>query len=75
MIDFGNPQEKLKGEYLDMYDRVRSEVSHTIKFNENSDLSLTYLGRIYMTKSGEIKVKKDFLYQTRLYNRKIARWY
>ena len=29
-LDFGDTQEKLKGEYLDMYDGVRSEVSCTI---------------------------------------------
>ena len=40
-LDFGNTPDKLKGKYLDMYDRVRSEVLHTIKFDENSNLSTT----------------------------------
>ena len=43
-LDLGNIPKKLKGEYLDMDDRVRSQVSHTIKFDENSNLSTTYLG-------------------------------
>ena len=39
---------KLK-EYLDVYEGVRSEILYTTKFNENSDLGTTYLGRIDMT--------------------------
>ena len=50
-LDFGTTPDILKGEYLDMYDGVTLEVLHTTTFNENSDLSTTYLGRIDMTKS------------------------
>ena len=35
--------DKLKGEYLDMYHGVRSEMLSTTKFDENSDLSTTYI--------------------------------
>ena len=45
-LHFGDTLDKLKGEYLDMYDEVKSEVLSTMKFDENSDLSTTYLGRI-----------------------------
>ena len=41
-----------------MYDRVRSEVLVTTKFDENSDLSTTYLGRIDMTKLDKIKAEE-----------------
>ena len=44
-LDFGDTPDKLK-EYLDMYDEVRSEILCTTKFDENSDLSTMYLGRI-----------------------------
>ena len=37
--------EALKEEYLDVYDGIKSEVSNTTRFDENSDLSTTYLGR------------------------------
>ena len=47
-LDFGDTPDKLKGEYLDMYDGVRSEVLCTTKFDENSDISTTYLGWIDM---------------------------
>ena len=41
-VDFGDTPDKLKGEYLDMYDGVKSEVLSTTKFDENSELS-TYI--------------------------------
>ena len=44
-LDFGNDPDKLGGEYLDMYG-VQSEVIGATRFDENSDLSMTYLGRI-----------------------------
>ena len=33
-----------------MHEGVKSEVLSTIKFDENSDMSTTYLGRIDMTR-------------------------
>ena len=50
-LDFSKTPEMLQGEYLNTYDGVRSEVSHKTKFDENSDLSKTYLDRIDMTRS------------------------
>ena len=34
-IDFGDTPDKLKGEYLDMHDGVKSEMLSTTKFDEN----------------------------------------
>ena len=36
-------------EYLDKYEGVKTEIVDTTRFDENSDLSTTYLGRIDMT--------------------------
>ena len=36
-LDFGNIPHELKGEYLDMYDGVRSEALHTSKFEDILD--------------------------------------
>ena len=36
-------------EYLDRYEGVKPEIVDTTRFDENSDLSTTYLGRIDMT--------------------------
>ena len=60
-IDFGDTLDKLKkGEYLDMYDGVKSEVLSITKFDENSDLSTTYLGRIDMTRLDKTKAEEKF---------------
>ena len=59
-LDFGNTLDKLKGEYLDIYDGVKSEVLCTTKFGENSDLSTMYLGRIDMTRLDKIKAEESF---------------
>ena len=52
-LDFGNTPEKLKGEYLDMDEGIQSEAISTTRFDENSDLSTTYLGRIDITRSSK----------------------
>ena len=36
------------------------EILNTIRFDENSDLSRTYLGRVNTTKTSKIKVKELF---------------
>ena len=53
-LDFGDTQEKLRGEYLEMYEEIQSEVISTTRFDENLDLSTTYLGRIDMTRASKI---------------------
>ena len=51
-LDFGPLWNTLKEEYLDIYDRIQSE---NTRFDENSDLSTTYLG------------KSDVVYQSWLF--------
>ena len=43
-----------------MYDKVQSEVLNTARFDENSDLSMTYLGRTDMTRASKIKSEEKF---------------
>ena len=38
-----------RAEYLDRYEGIKTEIIATTRFDENSDLSTTYLGRINMT--------------------------
>ena len=59
-LDFGNTPEKLKGEYLDMYKGIQTEVISTTRFDENLDLSKMYLGRVDMTRASKIKVEERF---------------
>ena len=42
-IDFGDMSEKWKGDYLDMYKGIQSEVMSRTRFDDNTDLSTTYL--------------------------------
>ena len=59
-LDFGDTPEKLKGEYLDMYEGIQSEVIGTTRFNENSDLSTTYSDRIDITRTSTVKAEEKF---------------
>ena len=43
-----------------MYEEIQSEVINTTRFNENLDLSTTYLGRVDITRVSKIKVEERF---------------
>ena len=43
-----------------MYEVVQSEVLSTTRFDENSDFSMTYLGRIDITSASKIKAEERF---------------
>ena len=43
-LDFGSMPLKWHEEYLDVNEGIQSEIVNTTRFNENSDLSMTYLG-------------------------------
>ena len=45
-MDFGESPEVMRSRYMDIYDKVYAEVVTTTGFDENVDLSTTYLGRI-----------------------------
>ena len=44
-VDFGSNPETIKSNYLDMFEGVHTDVVYTNRFDENSDLSTTYLGQ------------------------------
>ena len=74
-LDFKDTPDKLKGDYLDMYERIQSEVISTTRFDENSDLSTTYLGKIDTTTAGKIKADDTFPISEKGYMiGKIIRW-
>ena len=52
--------DRLKEEYLDRYVGVNSEIVDTTRFDENSDLSTTYLGKINMTQNEDLMVEQKF---------------
>ena len=59
-LDFGDTREKLKGKCLDIYKGIHSEILNTPRFDENSHLSTTYLGRVDTTRTSKIKIEERF---------------
>ena len=45
-VDFGKAPQSLQDEYLDMYEGIQSDIVSSNRFDENSDISTTYLGQI-----------------------------
>ena len=52
-LDFGAVPQNLQEEYLDIYERIQSDIVSSSRFDENSDISTTYLGKIG---SKEVKI-------------------
>ena len=46
--------------YLDVYDGIQSEIVNTSRFNENSDLSMTYLHRSDKARNDKLKAEESF---------------
>ena len=59
-LDFGSTPLKLCEEYLDVYDGIHLEIVNTLRFNENSDLSTTYLGRSDKARNDKLKAEELF---------------
>ena len=59
-MDFGESPEIMKSRYMDVYDDVYAEVVMTSRFDENVDLSTTYLGRINMKREEVMKAEESF---------------
>ena len=60
MLDFGPTPHLLKEEYLDVYKGIQSEIVNTTRFDENSDLSTTYLGKLDRSKNDKLKAEVSF---------------
>ena len=59
-IDFGESPEVLKAKYMDVYEDVFAKVVTTNRFDENVDLSTTYLGKIDMKREDIMKAEESF---------------
>ena len=53
-------ENKVKETYFDRYEGIQSEISQVTRFDENTDLSTTYLGRIGQTRKSIIKAEESF---------------
>ena len=56
-IDLACTSDRSMEVYLDRYEGVKSEILNTTRFDENSDLSTTYLGRSNMTQDDKLTVE------------------
>ena len=59
-IDFGLYPDVTKARYLDVYEDIYAEMVYASKFDESSDLSMTYLGQADMTRGTKIKAEERF---------------
>ena len=59
-VDFGLYPDVTKARYLDVYEDIYAEMVYSSKFDENSDLSMTYLGQTNMTRNSKIKAEERF---------------
>ena len=44
-VDFGTNSQNLHTEYLDMYEGIQSDIVSSSRYDKNSDISMTYLGK------------------------------
>ena len=57
-LDFGLTPQKLQEEYLDVYEGIHSDILSSNRFDENSDISTTYLGKVE-SKGSQDKLKAE----------------
>ena len=59
-LDFGATPQKLQEEYMDIYEGIHSEVVSSNRFDKNSDISTTYLGRVGTENQHKLKSEESF---------------
>ena len=59
-LDFGSTPLKLCEEYLDVYEGIQSEIVSATRFDENSDLSTMYLGRVDKRSDSKFRAEESF---------------
>ena len=57
-LDLGSTPLKLGEEYLDVYEGIQLEMVGGTRFDENSDLSTTYLGRVDKGSNSKMRDKE-----------------
>ena len=59
-VNFGSSPDRLKAKYLDVYKGVYAEIFSSDRFDEDTDLSTTYLGQKDMTRNIEVRAEEYF---------------
>ena len=73
-VNLTNSLVRSKEEYLDRYEGIKSEILNTTRFDKNSDLSTTYLGKVNMTWDDNLVIEISNN-RARVYSRQTIRWY
>ena len=56
-LDFGTMPRKLQEEYMDVYEGIQSEIVSSNRFDENSNLSTKYLGRVHKENKNKLRAE------------------
>ena len=56
-------ENKVKETYFDKYEGIQSEISQVTRFDENTDLSTTYLGKQGQARKNVIRAEESFPFQ------------
>ena len=59
-LDFDTTPQKLQEEDMDIYEGIHSEIVSSNRFDENSDISTMYLGRIEKENQDKLKAEESF---------------
>ena len=59
-LDFGVMPQKLQEEYMDIYEGILSEIVSSNRFDKNSDISTTNLGRVDRENKHKLKAEESF---------------
>ena len=68
-VNFGRNPNKLKADYLDVNEGVNTEVISTDRFDEDTNLSTTYLVQVNMTRDTGVKAEESFPITARGYTK------
>ena len=60
ILDIIFDKDRIRETYLDKYDGVQSEISQETRFDESTDLSTTYLGKVDQTRKSVIRAEESF---------------
>ena len=58
--DMISEENNVKETYFDKYEGIQSEISQVTRFDENTDLSTTYLGKRSQTRKSVIRAEESF---------------
>ena len=60
-VDFSTNMQNLQVKYLDVYEGIQSDIVSSSRFDENSDISMAYLGKIGQEESqNKLKAEESF---------------